>query len=718
MKMTVRNVDALSRRALLVGGLALLALLPSSLSAQNAPVCPGADFTEVGAISSKDGKLQAVIKVVNGKRNIPTSSGSTSSMLRYFEGYNPADQKQKWPLDASAAGPGPTLRAEIGDVVNITLLNQVKVQDFAGSLDSGEEGRNNGCDQTTKVTSQGTDKNFYPADDKYPNCFHGSSSANIHFHGTHVTPSTTGDNVLVNVRPNPKVTEAYVREPFNQIFQHCALGQQPQKWGDLPKEWREAQEKLLQEYDVTAPYVGPGRNPDGHGLPPELQLWPQNRQAIDQGVWPQWYSGSYPYCFQIPKCTLDGKCTADVRMGQSPGTHWYHSHKHGSTSINLFNGLAGAFIIADNSPTGYDGKLKSFYKDNYQAELKEQVIVFQQITPTLNLESATGGPSPPVLVNGALAPAITMRPGEVQLWRMVNATVAKTVNGTFSPAGINFRQTAQDGVQLAWENYSNAANGTQPINLAPANRVDLLVQAPATEGCYTLQSSAATPVVYLNIKVSGDAANPAMGFPAAEGDYPPLPPFLKKIDPATIHLRRDVTFSVSKAAVQPPLTRTLPQFKIDGKQFEDQIINQVMLLDSAEEWTIYNTDAATPKGSTTKLPGAGVAHPFHIHINPFQIVEVFDPNKDAEKPQVFSSPFVWWDTFAIPAGKAVTDNKCYVPLVEIDGFTVCPGYFKMRSRFVDFTGQYVQHCHILAHEDRGMMQLLEVVSNKAVLKHH
>ena len=42
----------------------------------------------------------------------------------------------------------------------------------------------------------------------------------------------------------------------------------------------------------------------------------------------------------------------------------------------------------------------------------------------------------------------------------------------------------------------------------------------------------------------------------------------------------------------------------------------------------------------------------------------------------------------------------------------------MRTRFVDYTGLYVQHCHILAHEDRGMMQLLEVVPNKTILKHH
>jgi FtsP/CotA-like multicopper oxidase with cupredoxin domain len=38
-----------------------------------------------------------------------------------------------------------------------------------------------------------------------------------------------------------------------------------------------------------------------------------------------------------------------------------------------------------------------------------------------------------------------------------------------------------------------------------------------------------------------------------------------------------------------------------------------------------------------------------------------------------------------------------------------PGYFKMRSRFADYSGQYVMHCHILAHEDRGMMSVVEVV---------
>ena len=47
-------------------------------------------------------------------------------------------------------------------------------------------------------------------------------------------------------------------------------------------------------------------------------------------------------------------------MGQSPGTMWYHAHKHGSTAIDVSNGMVGAFIIEDNSPQGYDGLHQGF----------------------------------------------------------------------------------------------------------------------------------------------------------------------------------------------------------------------------------------------------------------------------------------------------------------------------------------------------------------------
>ena len=65
--------------------------------------------------------------------------------------------------------------------------------------------------------------------------------------------------------------------------------------------------------------------------------------------------------------------------------------------------------------------------------------------------------------------------------------------------------------------------------------------------------------------------------------------------------------------------------------------------------------------------------------------------------------------FPIPAGIAATDQSGN-PIKGPDGQQlIAAGYFKMRSRFVDFTGTYVIHCHILAHEDRGMMTVVEVV---------
>ncbi len=690
------------RAALVLLAAALAALLPClspPAAAQSGPACSGLPpFQPVGEIKSQDGRLQAVMKVISGDREVPARPGAplVKATLRYFYGYNPTDSSQEWPTKSwTNTGPGPTLRSRIGDVVTITLLNQVKLDDFPGTLDSGEEGKNNGCDKG----STGTTTDQYPFKDKYPNCFHGSSSANIHFHGTHVTPATTGDNILINVRPNPTVTEADVKPYFDEIFKDCKLGQQPHVWGQLPHGWSDSpdnpksQKNLLLHYDQTAPYVGPGRNPDGHGLPPALQLWPQNQKAIDQGVWPQWYSGSYPYCFQIPKYTEEADGKSNVVMGQAPGTHWYHSHKHGSTSINLFNGLAGAFIIADDSPTGYDGKLKEFYTKG-QGGLEEKVLVIQQITTVVNMLSATGG-TPPLLVNGELTPTITMRPGQVQLWRMINATVQGFVNARFQPAaqlggGFNYRQTAQDGVQLAWENFSNSQNGTQSITMSPANRVDFLVQAPTTPGCYMLQDSRLGPIVAITVAGTPITIKPA--FPGQASDYPTLPSFLKDIDPAEVRLRRQITYGSEQP--KDTTSRRALQFTIDGKQFEDQKINQVMLLDSTEEWTLYNADIAT-----------GITHPFHIHVNPFQIVEIYDPNTMTQ-PQKLSPPYVWWDTFAIPPPKKLADG------------TVVPGYFKMRSRFADFTGQYVQHCHILAHEDRGMMQLLEVVTDRTVLKHH
>ena len=104
--------------------------------------------------------------------------------------------------------------------------------------------------------------------------------------------------------------------------------------------------------------------------------------------------------------------------------------------------------------------------------------------------------------------------------------------------------------------------------------------------------------------------------------------------------------------------------------------------------------------------GSPLANPaLQCAVNPQDQSTWVDCHKDTS-----NAPRIWWDVFPIPSG-TVQQN---VPI---------SGYFRMRSRFVDYGGQYVFHCHILAHEDRGMMALVQVAPkgtpvDATLNKHH
>ena len=131
-------------------------------------------------------------------------------------------------------------------------------------------------------------------------------------------------------------------------------------------------------------------------------------------------------------------------------------------------------------------------------------------------------------------------------------------------------------------------------------------------------------------------------------------------------------------------------------QFNPDEVFLSMPLDSTETWKVINYSYTV---------GGGINHPFHIHINPFQVVEVVspqgtdDPNADLYRELQAAADRgypVWLDTIALP-------------LADTDDPEGNPGYVTIVQRFEDFTGKYVIHCHILGHEERGMMQLIEVV---------
>ena len=914
------------------GGRAARAARAAAVAQPNAaPVeCSGVgtSLVPIPEIKQSNGTLQAVIISADQSRNLWPTSGAppcNATTMRYYWGYpqNSKEGSSWWKnwltqnsIGAQEPIPGPTFRARVGDQIQILFLNQINPQDFSNSQDLAQ------CD----ISSNG-----YPGSDTFPDCIHSSTTTNIHFHGTHTTPSTTGDNVLLQILANPN-GKTPATPPVAGFFTWCAKDGTPTNWPPTSSSNWFGQLATLQMGNPQTPESGLiGKYDAAHKTP--YSLWQSNNRVIKANGWPQYYYGAFPYCFKLPDYNK-----GEVKMGQAPGTHWYHAHKHGSTNINVANGMTGALIIEGS----YDDWLNKIYgRTSQKNNLQQQVMVIQQLSVSSNLKKNVVPPNFPgpaaLSVNGRLTPVVTMQAGQVQLWRIINSAARDLVT-LCPPAGVNWQQIAQDGVQLAFQNVQN----NQPVSLAAGNRADLLVQVPAsasgTLSVNVFRAALAPPAspaanctagadpagdIYgplLSINVQGTATPPAQQLLTAAnyngywiannataagavimplannpGGYffvakaagttgsasplfqnaqtkgatitdggvtwmnigpkytgamyaglMPIPRFLADIQPNEVRVHREVVFnSTPNPSTAPPpevvnlnpppdmmpgTAKKAPPTNshyINDVQFSDERVDQAMLLDTVEEWKVLNfTDLA---------PGPNPWHPFHIHINPFQVTEVFEPedpntlacinplDPTTWRPcKPISGPFVWWDVFAIPTATQVaigplspslpapvcspsTATLCKITFASatvtpavLQGYcagypctltintapfpqdctasenqcpiggatssqsvgvqcilnpaateTICwttaplpsplpsalaqyvqctptspsactltiPGHFTMRTRFSDYTGQYVLHCHILAHEDRGMMELVEVVPN-TTMQHH
>jgi FtsP/CotA-like multicopper oxidase with cupredoxin domain len=775
--------------AVAAAALATRAVPPASAQFTPPPIPPtpptvgcrpaGQDLIMPPEIVSSGGVLKGIVTLTEEFQRLPPAAGSTNcaqQLLRAFRPGNPPLPPPDAPPVLVDPVPAPTLRAKVGDLVQLSFVNAVDANRFDRNVVVSPDG----CMQV------GQGGSTYPAGfhDEFPNCLHASSTANIHYHGTHTNPNSTGDNVFLQILPLPRdnqgtltTTPEAAMVGLEQFFQQCAarlgnpLNPWPARWRDIvPNAWLDKQEELLMAYQ--------DKNPGQRVWDADMDA---DRGGSPDGSWPQYYIGAVPYCFALPAYTAGifppPPGSSSPIMGQAPGTHWYHAHKHGSTAINVMNGMTGAFIIEGQ----YDADLNAFYggyvlKGGAWNARSQPVLVLNQLGTTPNL---LVGPPPtgvPFAVNGLTRPIAHMQPGEVQLWRIVN-TSARNAAYFMAPEGFQWRQLAQDGVQFAQQTYASPQNQNKPFYLAPANRVDLLVQAPMTpvnadvliQAVNARMAVKPTPLnpnpndpkpgaVLMSVSVSGDPVTkdgmPAqMPFPP-QGRAPVQPKFLTDITDAewskSNYVKREFTFD-SKA------TNSAMQHTINGIQFEDGVAANVLVrLGNVEEWKIINTT------NTTTGPRFGaIDHPFHIHINPFQITEVFDPNENLVDPdtgkleaqlvngktqpvrryvikgnplstdpdfakrqcvldpnnestwsvagacgkQPPQSNLIWWDVFAIPSARAEAGK-------------VIPGYFKMRSRFVDYPGDYVMHCHILTHEDRGMMFTVEVIAENQLPSGH
>lgn len=617
---------------------------------------PGNAFVPVGEIVSKNKKLALNMTVRAMEKTIATIADAgyqcRTMKVRYYEGVDANNPKVKWPVTPSAPGPGPTLRMRVGDQVHVRLVNAINPALFGNT-----SGTNMACNVETSFNPPPAPPTpLYPLTDTAPSCMHGDNVTNLHYHGTHVTPDGKGDNVMVDVYP---------------------VGHVPPP---TPPSTTPNVSEFTNEFTIPSP--------------------PPASNATD--------------------------FTQPFSMGQAPGTHWYHAHKHGSVALQLLNGMAGAMIIEGE----FDDQLNAI-PGLHGLRNTEKVLVIQQIGDTISIQvnPQTGQPTVPLntcsggnplpLVNGQVQPTITMQPGEIQRWRLINATETQVTHlayrfigqdvypaykalpqGSPFPANPGYapaiRQIAYDGVQLEPGNYNNPAFGlSQQFTIAAGNRIDILVQAPATPGKSVLAfqqlhvppAGCAQPALIdpflLSVNVTGSPISPAMTFPTVS-EFPPMPAWLQwnESDPRNKIVEERILKFNSDGTGRPA---------INAKAFDGlPDTTQYLVLNTAEQWTLQNEWASS-------------IHPFHIHVNPFQVMEIFDPNNPpATQHTVFKPPYIWRDTIAIPQAN---DNHGAGPTTN--------GWVKIRSRYCDFPGTFVLHCHILDHEDRGMMETVVIKDPKA-----
>ncbi len=272
------------------------------------------------------------------------------------------------------------------------------------------------------------------------------------------------------------------------------------------------------------------------------------------------------------------------------GLNWYHPHRHGAVSHQVLGGMSGAIIIS--------GPLDDVPQVR---EAGEDLMVLQRIQdgpPMLvrmaemhDDRSLSLSGTPLFTVNGVVAPQLQMRPGEVRRWRIVNADPIDYFNltlmdakGMSIPGGLKF--LARDGMTLP------ALVEADSHVMVPGNRFDLLVQAPATPGTFSLVGRTATgfgqpDITFVRVTVTGSPVK--MGLPTK------LPAQVKPIPAAAVTQRQVVEFGSWGNAMT-----------VNGLTFDQGPSVVELKLGTVVEWEVRNL--------------SDQPHAFHIHTNPFYVV--------------------------------------------------------------------------------------------------
>jgi FtsP/CotA-like multicopper oxidase with cupredoxin domain len=402
----------------------------------------------------------------------------------------------------------------------------------------------------------------------------------------------------------------------------------------------------------------------------------------------------FQYRFRIPE-------------NEPPGLYWYHPHIHGFTKEQVLGGASGAIIVegierADKALAGLPERVliirdQDLLNPNAPPSKSEPVVpkmLFDRDGDAANTGTGFGKPAKDLSINFVPVPypdyrpaVIEMKPEEQQLWRVVNASgitylnLAVLLDRTPQPLGL----VAMDGVPLNQNGLpADFVDWQTHLGVPPGARVEFIVKGPpagvsgllVTRSVDTGMGGENDPNRTIAIiAASRDAPEPRSQLAAAPKPLPPAQtPWLGSVAPVRV---RRLYFSEKLLEPNNPNSATEFYLTVEGQrpaQFDPKsgVPNIIAKLGTVEDWIIENR--------------SNELHAFHVHQLHFMLL--------AYRGRPVNEPFLR-DTVNVPYydGRALE-----YPSVRL----------RMDFRDPNTVGDFVYHCHLLEHEDGGMMGLIRV----------
>ncbi len=397
-----------------------------------------------------------------------------------------------------------------------------------------------------------------------------------------------------------------------------------------------------------------------------------------------------------------------IPTDEPPGLYWYHPHIHGFSKVQVLGGASGALIVegierANKLVAGLPERVfvirdQDLLNPDAPPSKAEPVVpkfLIDRDGDAANNGTGFGKPAKDLSINYVPVPypdyspaTIAMKPGEKQLWRVLNASaitylnLAVLFNRKAQPLGL----VALDGVPL---NYNNGKPGDfvswqTHLGIPPGARMEFIVTGPPKD----VQAVFVTHTVdtgpggendpnrpLARITSSEDAAAPRSTLASATAPLPaPALPWLGDVAP--VRTRR-LYFSEKVVDPNDPKSPTEFYITVDGKtpalfDLQSGVPDIVVQQGTVEDWIIENR--------------SNELHAFHIHQLHFLLLDYVGRGVD--------EPFLR-DTVNVPYYK---ENMLAYPSVRL----------RMDFRDPNAVGTFVYHCHLLEHEDGGMMGLIRV----------